>query len=417
MLPTTTIRTNINNFNRLDALLALRAFACLMVVIPHCSPPRNAIFYKGYDLSWLTFSPGGVGVWIFFSLSGYLMGKAFYTKRYNVDVAGVLNFWRNRLLRICPLYYFAVLILALFVYTDILKIENWGYLFRIITFTYNQSLPPTWNGAMWSLSTEFQFYILVPFFYVFLLNRLVSKKQIVITTILIIFVTFIIKLIFWVSLRHQISEEIKYVIKYSYNPLVTNMDLFLCGFIVNGLLFKHEEIIANSKKIKYLNHTYMKYLAIILLITLYMLTAHHLYHQELWNLPERAGKGIRTFTTFFIWQPITALITSFFIFVFEFDIYQPSIRNEPLSFSAILRNPLRVLELFGNISYGVYIWHIPIITKISAIFTSQIPIEAFYMRLIATLFLSTLLASITYFVIEVPCSRWKTYQKIEIVRD
>ncbi|MHC5823677.1 MAG: acyltransferase family protein [Nostoc sp.] len=158
----------------------------------------------------------------------------------------------------------------------------------------------------------------------------------------------------------------------------------------------------------------MKYLAIILLITLYILTAHHLYHQELWNLPERAGKGMRTSTTFFIWQPITALITSFFIFVFEFDIYQSSIKNEPLSFSAILRNPLRVVELFGTVSYGVYIWHMPIITKISTIFTSPIPIEAFYMRLIATLILSTLLASITYFVIEIPCSRWKTYQKIEI---
>lgn len=52
------------------------------------------------------------------------MGKAFYTKRYTADVPGVINFWRNRLLRICPLYYFAVLISALFVYTDILKIEN-----------------------------------------------------------------------------------------------------------------------------------------------------------------------------------------------------------------------------------------------------------------------------------------------------
>jgi len=382
-----------------------------MVVIPHCNPPRNAIFYQGYDLSWLIFSPGGVGVWIFFCLSGYLMGKAFYTKRYTADMPGIVNFWRNRLLRICPLYYFAVLILALFVYTDILKIENWGYLFRIITFTYNHSLPPTWNGAMWSLSTEVQFYILVPFFYIFLLHRLVTRKQIVITAICIIFVTFVVKLIFWISFRHQISEEINYAIKYWYTPLVTNIDLFLCGFLVNAIILHQKEIIINLKKIK-IPHSYIKYFAIILLITLYILTAHHLYHQELLNVPERAGKGIRTFTTFFIWQPVTALITSFFIFVFEYDIYQPSIKNEILSFSTILKNPLRVVELFGNISYGVYIWHIPIITKITSIFTSQIPLEAFYARLIAALILSILLASVTYFVVEVPSSRWKSYQKI-----
>ncbi|MEH2035600.1 acyltransferase family protein [Nostoc sp.] len=412
-----TIRTN--NSNQLDALLALRGFACLMVVICHCSPPRNAIFYKGYDLSWLTFSSGLVGVWIFFSLSGYLMGKAFYTKRYTADVPGVINFWRNRLLRICPLYYFATLILALFVYTDVLKTENWGYLFRIITFTYNtynQSLPPAWNGAMWSLSTEIQFYILVPFFYTFLLHRLVNKKQIVIIAISIIFVTFFVKFIFWITFRQQITEEWKYFVKYSYTPLITNMDLFLCGFIMNGLLFHHQKMIANLKKNK-IFQSYMKYFAIVLVMTLYIVTAHHLYHQEIWNLPELAGKGIRTSTTVFIWQPITALITCFFIFVFEFDKYKTSIKNEPLSFSAILGNPLRVVELFGNISYGVYIWHMPIIAKISSIFTSEIPIEAFYMKLIAALFLSTLLASITYFLIEIPSSKWKTYQKIEIVKD
>jgi hypothetical protein len=40
-------------YNQLDALLVLRGFACLMVVILHSSPPRNAIFLQNYDLSWL----------------------------------------------------------------------------------------------------------------------------------------------------------------------------------------------------------------------------------------------------------------------------------------------------------------------------------------------------------------------------
>ncbi|MGB3655227.1 MAG: acyltransferase family protein, partial [Rivularia sp. (in: cyanobacteria)] len=69
---------NIKN-NRLDALLALRGFACLMVVTIHCAPPRKSIIYDGFDLSWLMFSHGAIAVWIFFVLSGYLMGKVFYT--------------------------------------------------------------------------------------------------------------------------------------------------------------------------------------------------------------------------------------------------------------------------------------------------------------------------------------------------
>jgi peptidoglycan/LPS O-acetylase OafA/YrhL len=94
----------VNNFtnkrNHLDALLALRGFACLMVVIIHCNPPRNSIIYKGYDLSWLSFSHGMVAVWVFFCLSGYLMGKSFYAECYSADVNGVIDdyhsFARNK---------------------------------------------------------------------------------------------------------------------------------------------------------------------------------------------------------------------------------------------------------------------------------------------------------------------------------
>ncbi|BAZ38640.1 O-acetyltransferase OatA [Calothrix sp. NIES-4101] len=154
--------------NDLDALLALRGFACLMVVIHHCERPRNSITYSGYDFSWVIFSHGAVAVWIFFCLSGYLMGKAFYSGRYTVDVKGIINFWYNRALRIIPLYYFVILILSIFVYTDILKMTNWGYFVRLLSFTYQplfhaQSLP--FNEALWSLSTEVQFYLLVPFIY------------------------------------------------------------------------------------------------------------------------------------------------------------------------------------------------------------------------------------------------------------
>ena len=393
---------NIKN-NRLDALLALRGFACLMVVTIHCAPPRKSIIYNDIDLSWLMFSHGAIAVWIFFVLSGYLMGKVFYTKRYTADIQGVIKFWRNRFLRISPLYYFAVLILSIFVYPEILKFSNWGYLLRICTFTYHPYISfeaVKFNDVFWSLSTEVQFYLIVPFIYSLIQNRLHNQKKVFIAGLLIIITTFIIRGLLWISFQTEITQEMGYAFKYWYTPLIVNLDLFLCGFLINGLIQNHKFQFNYSKSLL------MKIFAVTLIILLYLFTAHHLYYQELWNLPNRSG-GWRTLTTILILQPLTAIITSFFIFAFEKDVYHEFTKHEKLSFSAILKNPVRILEIVGNLSYSIYIWHMPIITRTYEVFNAEIPLEAFYIRLTATLILSTILATVTYYLVELPFSRWK----------
>ncbi|PMB38854.1 acyltransferase [Fischerella thermalis CCMEE 5330] len=402
----------IQNQNRLDVLLALRGFACLMVVIIHCAPPRNALIYQNYDFSWILFSHGAVAVWIFFCLSGYLMGKAFFTERYSSDVTGVINFWRNRVIRIFPLYYFAILILSIFVYPDVLKFENWGYLLRICTFTFNPyiaSQSVAFNDVFWSLSTEVQFYIIIPFIYNLTKSLVFNQKYVIATAILIILIVFFSKTLSWLSLFHQINHQMEYAFKYWYTPIFNNIDIFLCGFLVNALI-KYQKPTSHNIEFRFHHKVFWnkKYLSIILMILLYLFTAHHLYHQELWGLTNRPG-GWRTITTIFIFQPLTAVITSFFIFAFESDNYYISSKNEKLSFASVLKNPLRILELFGNLSYGVYIWHMPILGKIYSIFTSNIPLEAFHHRLVATLFLSVILATVTYYLVELPATKWKNY--------
>ncbi|WP_337884341.1 acyltransferase [Fischerella thermalis] len=402
----------IQNHNRLDVLLALRGFACLMVVIIHCAPPRNALIYQNYDFSWILFSHGAVAVWIFFCLSGYLMGKAFFTERYSSDVTGVFNFWRNRAIRILPLYYFAILILSIFVYPDVLKFENWGYLLRICTFTFNPYIASqsiAFNDVFWSLSTEVQFYIIIPFIYNLSKSLVFNQKYVIATAILIILIVFFSKTLSWFSFFHQINHQMEYAFKYWYTPIFNNIDIFLCGFLVNALI-KFQKPISHNIEYRFHHKVFWnkKYLSIILMILLYLFTAHHLYHQELWGLTNRPG-GWRTITTIFIFQPLTAVITSFFIFSFESDNYQIYSKNEKLSFASVLKNPLRLLELFGNLSYGIYIWHMPILGKIYSLFTSNIPIEAFYHRLLATLILSVILATVTYYLVELPATKWKNY--------
>lgn len=99
-----------------------------------------------------------------------------------------------------------------------------------------------------------------------------------------------------------------------------------------------------------------------------------------------------------------------YIWAFESDIYYNSHRNEKLSFNTILQNPCRILEVLGILSYGIYIWHSPILGNITSIFTAKVPIEAFYIRLTSTLILSTVLAAVTYYLVELPCAKWKIHQ-------
>jgi peptidoglycan/LPS O-acetylase OafA/YrhL len=403
---------SVGHRNYLDPLLALRGFACFMVVVFHCAPPRNAIFYRGYDFSWIFFSHGLVAVWIFFVLSGYLMGKAFYTERYTNDISGAINFWHNRALRIFPLYYFAVLFLTVFVYPELLKIENWGYLIRVCTFTYHGSPPLqsklNFNGALWSLSTEVQFYLLVPFIYNCFQHHLGKKRQVFWAFFLMFLLVSILRGICWLAFRNEITNIFYYAFKYWYAPLWNNLDLFLCGFLVNALL-KYK----NTDYQEDWNWKIIKKIALILIFLLYLFTAHHLYYQELFNSPERLGKGFRTTTTIFILPVVTAMVVSFLIFAWEYYEYHTWIKNEKLSFHAILKNPLRILEIFGNLSYGIYIWHVPIIEKFTPIFTSPIPVEAFYQRLTATLLTSIVLASISYYLIELPWAKNKIYRPKE----
>jgi peptidoglycan/LPS O-acetylase OafA/YrhL len=441
--------------NTVDALLVLRAFACLMVVVIHCSPPAKVIQVAGMDLSWLLFSHGFVAVWIFFTLSGYLMGKAFFRGRYSYSRAGIQRFWGNRALRIIPLYAFSVVLLSIFVYPEILKPDNWATLLRILTFTYQANAIAddiVFNGAMWSLSTEVQFYVLVPLLYGLSRGLAGSWRRTCGAIVVVIFGVFALKCPIWLGLHSVITTQMPYALKYWYSPLPTNLDVFMIGFLLNPLLMtwqqrrrvpspdqtqlivtsglpdrspitsdksdnKSDEKSDNGDPSRHSNATLTKrqlrlcqVAAVCLMLLFYLFTSHHFYFQERWGvaLPTR---GIRTSTTFFLLQPLTAIVTALFIAAFEID---AAVMPPKLTFEQILKQPLRIFEVFGYLSYGVYIWHSPIIYQTLPPLIpgdKSLPLELFYQRLSIVLLLSSIFAAITYWSIELPALRWKWMAK------
>lgn len=387
------------SLNRVDALLTLRGFACLMVVIIHCQPPREVLIWLGYDWSWLLFSAGGSAVGMFFCLSGYLMGKAFYTRRYACTVGGTLQFWANRALRILPLYYGVVLIQAVWAYPAIWQAENRGLLVKVLTFSLNE-MSVRFNPVLWSLSTEVQFYLLVPFFYLVVRRWIHRPRQAIATMVGLSAAVFGIKYAIWLSLGGQLSSQ--QYIQYIYTPLLTNLDLFLAGFLLNWVIPQWSQVgwLGGHDPSQLAMRRGLKVGAIALVMGLYLLTAYDLYYSE-----QFLAAPLRWAVVPFL----TGLTVCGFIVAFELgDPYHQ--RNPPLTLANMRRNPWRSLEMLGVLSYGIYLWHLPIRRQIVDWVATDVPLESFARRLVVTLGLSILVSAVTYWWIERPAARLKVHR-------
>ncbi len=92
----------------------LRFLAALAVIITHVELLKEIY---GYENNWkhpLIFNLGGLGVYFFFVLSGFLITYLLLAEKEKNGKINIKQFYIRRILRIWPLYYF-VLLLGFFV--------------------------------------------------------------------------------------------------------------------------------------------------------------------------------------------------------------------------------------------------------------------------------------------------------------
>lgn len=138
----------------LPELESLRGWAILLVVGFHyfgilglAARPDNP--------AWITLLGGGnTGVTLFFVLSGFLLARPFLQGLRSGQQVSIRRFYSARFFRIVPLYYAAVL-LAWFMTQKAVALK--ALLFVPIGF---QAFP--FSVPWWSLCTEIQFYLLLP---------------------------------------------------------------------------------------------------------------------------------------------------------------------------------------------------------------------------------------------------------------
>jgi peptidoglycan/LPS O-acetylase OafA/YrhL len=126
---------------------------------------------------WITYNVvamiplGSMGVNLFFVLSGFLITRILLiSKEENRgrSISGeIKRFYIRRTLRIFPIYYFVIIILAIKNFEPVREDLAW-----LLTYTFNIkfALPSVWESGqvnsiahLWSLSVEEQFYLFFPF--------------------------------------------------------------------------------------------------------------------------------------------------------------------------------------------------------------------------------------------------------------
>lgn len=165
-----------------DNLLALRGLCSLGVALVHLIGESDLAFRNYLLTEWqfgefsqiivssLIISTGKNFVLFFFVHSGYLMGKVFFMERYEIDGSGLTRFYKGRFWRIAPLLYVNLLVCWLLLPSaNPTTLEALGDFLFINNFTGRDI-----NTVTWSLSWEMQYYLIAPF--VFLLFANISKK-------------------------------------------------------------------------------------------------------------------------------------------------------------------------------------------------------------------------------------------------
>lgn len=286
----------------------LRAIAVLSVVLYHFGVPG--------------FSGGFVGVDVFFVISGYLMTKIIMTK-IEKDSFSLVSFYIDRGRRIIPALAFLCFVLLIFGWFYLISYDyrqlgmhvasSLGFLSNIIYWIqagyFDTASHEKWLLHTWSLSVEWQFYILYPIL-IIALHKFIAVKSM--KTILVLLT--IGSLIFSIIISSTDSSAAFYL-------LPTRAWEMLIG----GLVFLYPFTSSNKQKV------YIERLGLLLI-----------------------AFSIIYFSPTFKWPGYFALIptlgTALVIIAARTN-------------SAITSNA--VCEWFGKTSYSIYLWHWPIVVLFS----------------------------------------------------
>lgn len=152
--------TMVKTGGRVRGLDGLRGLAILLVIVSHFF--AETLNVTGL-LRTLTKPAGGLGVELFFVLSGFLITSIIVREQLASGTIKLKKFYIRRTLRIWPAFYAFVGVVAILSITGVLEISTWELLAAgLFIWNYAPGVDTLTLTHTWSIGIEEQFYLIWP---------------------------------------------------------------------------------------------------------------------------------------------------------------------------------------------------------------------------------------------------------------
>ena len=322
-----------------DNVNLLRAFAALSVLVYHVIElyPWKSFPVEG-PLLW--FRIGWLGVDLFFVISGFVitLSASQLFEKYGDKFHHV--YLRRRIARILPLYFLTGFLFVLFCEPAILK--NLGLLFKNLIYhlLFIHNLDPVTHGAIdgpnWSVGVEMQFYLLM----MFSIRFLVRLHPGVILLVFILTSWTWRTLVFFYCQRLNLDDFNRFFLS---TQIPGCLDAFGFGIFLCRMILDREQRFFPPDSIRRNPWLWMAAAVLIAWLTFALFWSSPNYWQSWWMaIFWRTGAAM----TFF-----TVLATAVWL----------------VSLIKLNKFIFKPLWYLGEISYGIYLWHILVIRNLGEI--------------------------------------------------
>lgn len=359
----------------IKGLDGLRGLAAIAVFASHYDQIVFIDYAIGmFDLGQL-FENGKFGVSLFFILSGFLLSLPFWDQLLNsMPYQSTYKYWGHRLVRIVPAYYVCLTVLLIIndewrfalTYPDILL--HYLFLFNLTEFSIF-----SFNSVFWTLAVEMQFYLLLPFLFT-ILKKIKSHSAIIVFSMMIVSY----------GIQYYITEQFTDSIQWPWDnnliwvrvngavishSFIAHLPHFITGVL--GAWFFQKKDLYPLKKIHY---EFLFWLAVLLLL---IILCTPIYASI--TLPaSRYG------------FPVVSILILIIII------------SSPQSLIAVKIIDSFLLKQLGIISYGIYIYHLPVLNYFYFLKQDRVMVGSWELYAITSFLLAIILALISFYFIEKP---------------